>query len=235
MAKLPMKGERREARRWSMRFWYEATHDVVTMTFDDCVLKTPEDADDFMRVVFDHIQRHRTPTDVLIDFSGLTVEAGAAAQFGVQRAEFARRFVKRSFRFNVKAGTSRTALCTSAVLLGAQINILATREEALAALIAERVRAPLPGDPAVDAAAVDALLALLAGHPRATAAGRGLSDRELDVGRLLVRGKTNKDIGALLGISPRTVQIHVAHIFDKLGVHSRAGAAMWLVEHDVVS
>ncbi len=44
-----------------MHFWYEEAHDVVTMTFDDCVLDTLEDAVDFMRVVFDHIQRHRTP------------------------------------------------------------------------------------------------------------------------------------------------------------------------------
>jgi DNA-binding NarL/FixJ family response regulator len=60
-----------------------------------------------------------------------------------------------------------------------------------------------------------------------------LSERELEVSRLLALGKTNKEIGMVLGISPRTVQIHVAHIFDKLGVHSRACAAVWLVEHDL--
>jgi DNA-binding CsgD family transcriptional regulator len=38
----------------------------------------------------------------------------------------------------------------------------------------------------------------------------------------------------MLGISSRTVQIHVAHIFDKLGVRSRAGAAVSLVEHDLL-
>ena len=51
--------------------------------------------------------------------------------------------------------------------------------------------------------------------------------------RLLARGKSNKEIGADLHISPRTVQIHVARIFDKLGVRSRAGAAIWLIEHDL--
>ena len=96
-----------------------------------------------------------------------------------------------------------------------QINIFATREEALAALLAERVRAPLPGDSPLDAAAVDAVLASLALQNRAALdAAHGLSERELDVARLLVLGKTNKDIGVLLGISPRTVQIHVTHIFD---------------------
>ena len=62
-----------------------------------------------------------------------------------------------------------------------------------------------------------------------------LSERELEVSRLLARGKTNKEIGMLLGISPRTVQIHVAHIFDKLGVHSRACAAVWFVERELLA
>lgn len=60
-----------------------------------------------------------------------------------------------------------------------------------------------------------------------------LSERELQVSRLLARGQTNKEIAVALGISPRTVQIHVGHIFEKLGVHTRACAAVWLVEHDL--
>jgi DNA-binding CsgD family transcriptional regulator len=86
----------------------------------------------------------------------------------------------------------------------------------------------------LDAMAVDAVLACIGLPNRAApAASHGLSARELEVSRLLARGKTNKEIGMLLGISPRTVQIHVAHIFDKLGVHSRAGAAIWLVENEL--
>jgi HD-GYP domain-containing protein (c-di-GMP phosphodiesterase class II) len=87
----------------------------------------------------------------------------------------------------------------------------------------------------LDTAAVDAVLVSLGLHDRtAQASSHGLSERELQVSRWLARGKTNREIGMLLGISPRTVQIHVGHIFDKLGVHSRAGAAIWLVEHDLV-
>jgi DNA-binding NarL/FixJ family response regulator len=63
---------------------------------------------------------------------------------------------------------------------------------------------------------------------------KGLSEREVDVSRLLARGKTNKEIADLLGISVRTVHNHVAHIFDKLGVHSRSGVAVWLVESEFV-
>ncbi len=51
-----------------------------------------------------------------------------------------------------------------------------------------------------------------------------LSRREADVMRLVADGLTNQAIGARLGISARTVQRHLDHVYAKLGVHSRAGA-----------
>jgi DNA-binding CsgD family transcriptional regulator len=59
----------------------------------------------------------------------------------------------------------------------------------------------------------------------------GLSHREVEVLRLIARGKTNKEIGCILGISDRTVQIHVSHVYDKIGAHNRASATLWLAEH----
>jgi DNA-binding NarL/FixJ family response regulator len=59
----------------------------------------------------------------------------------------------------------------------------------------------------------------------------GLSERELEVLRLVARGKTNREIATLLGISAKTVQHHVAHVYDKLGLYSRAGAAVYVMEH----
>ncbi len=53
-----------------------------------------------------------------------------------------------------------------------------------------------------------------------------LTDRELDVLRLAARGYTNKAIGVQLGISDRTVQGHLAHIFAKLQAASRTEAVM---------
>src|SRR5512138_1647379 len=53
-----------------------------------------------------------------------------------------------------------------------------------------------------------------------------LTERELDVLRLTARGYTNKAIGAQLAISDRTVQGHLAHIFDKLQASSRTEAVM---------
>lgn len=53
-----------------------------------------------------------------------------------------------------------------------------------------------------------------------------LTDREMEVLRLVAKGHTNKAIGVQLGISDRTVQGHLAHIFDKLQAGSRTEAVM---------
>jgi DNA-binding NarL/FixJ family response regulator len=55
-----------------------------------------------------------------------------------------------------------------------------------------------------------------------------LSERELQVLRLLGEGLGNKQIAARLGIAPSTVKNHLANIYPKLGVRSRVEAALWL-------
>ncbi len=57
-----------------------------------------------------------------------------------------------------------------------------------------------------------------------------LSDREVEVLRLLVRGMNNPEIGAALVISRKTVEHHVEHIFNKLGVTSRTAAVAYAVQ-----
>jgi DNA-binding CsgD family transcriptional regulator len=52
-----------------------------------------------------------------------------------------------------------------------------------------------------------------------------LNPRERDVLALVASGKTNREVGAVLSISPRTVQKHLEHVYDKLGIRRRAGAA----------
>ena len=61
-----------------------------------------------------------------------------------------------------------------------------------------------------------------------------LSERELQVLRLLAAGKTNRDVAEALFISERTVARHVSNIFDKLGVSSRTGATAWAYEHKLI-
>lgn len=52
-----------------------------------------------------------------------------------------------------------------------------------------------------------------------------LTPRESDVLAWLAKGKTNRDIAEILGMSPRTVNKHLEHIFIKLGVETRSAAA----------
>ena len=54
----------------------------------------------------------------------------------------------------------------------------------------------------------------------------GLSQREAEVLLWVAQGKTNIEIGIILGLSPRTVQKHLERIFQKLGVETRTAAAM---------
>ncbi|WP_431509256.1 response regulator [Variovorax sp. DAIF25] len=64
-----------------------------------------------------------------------------------------------------------------------------------------------------------------AGGASARLAEAALTPRETEVLSWLAKGKTNRDIGEILGTSPRTVNKHLEHIFEKLGVETRAAAA----------
>jgi DNA-binding NarL/FixJ family response regulator len=82
---------------------------------------------------------------------------------------------------------------------------------------------------APDAARVDSLTA----SPQAAAA-HGLTQRELQVLRLVAQGATNRSIAAELVLSDRTIDRHVSNIFAKLRVSSRAAATAYAYEHDLV-
>jgi DNA-binding NarL/FixJ family response regulator len=62
----------------------------------------------------------------------------------------------------------------------------------------------------------------------------GLTPRELEVLRLLVEGRTDKEIGAALFLSHRTVMRHVTGILTKLGVENRTAATHLAVRHGLV-
>jgi DNA-binding NarL/FixJ family response regulator len=60
--------------------------------------------------------------------------------------------------------------------------------------------------------------------PRELRRHEGLSTREREVYELLAQGRTNREIAKTLFISESTTKVHVRHIYEKLGVHSRAEA-----------
>jgi DNA-binding CsgD family transcriptional regulator len=61
--------------------------------------------------------------------------------------------------------------------------------------------------------------------PRELRRAEGLSRREREVYELLSQGLSNREIAKALFISESTTKVHVRHIYEKLGVHSRAQAA----------
>jgi HD-GYP domain-containing protein (c-di-GMP phosphodiesterase class II)/DNA-binding CsgD family transcriptional regulator len=88
----------------------------------------------------------------------------------------------------------------------------------------------------LDRDAVSSVLAA-AGHvvgPTRTAWPAGLTDREVEVLRLICRGGTKKQVASMLSISASTVDHHIRHIYDKTGVQSRVGATLFALEHDLL-
>ena len=106
------------------------------------------------------------------------------------------------------------------------------------ALAADDAAAQLHGAVAAGQLCRDAVTAVLeaAGHGHAAAPPppSGLTEREVEVLALVARGQTNKQIAGALFLSPRTVQHHVAHIYDKIDRRTRAGAAMFALEHRLI-
>ena len=78
-----------------------------------------------------------------------------------------------------------------------------------------------------------------ASRGRRQASGRsnpgGLTRREVEVLRLAARGLTTRQIADRLYISPKTADHHIQHIYGKIGVSTRAAAALWAMQHTVVS
>jgi HD-GYP domain-containing protein (c-di-GMP phosphodiesterase class II) len=62
----------------------------------------------------------------------------------------------------------------------------------------------------------------------------GLTAREVEVLQLLARGQANKQIAARLAVTPKTVSNHVEHIYDKIGVSSRAAATLYATQHGLM-
>jgi NarL family two-component system response regulator YdfI len=89
----------------------------------------------------------------------------------------------------------------------------------------EAIRAAARGETLLKPEVMAKLLARMETPGSAASSGEaGLSDRELEVLRAVAQGERSKEIAVQLGISERTVKAHLASIYNKLGVDSRAAA-----------
>jgi HD-GYP domain-containing protein (c-di-GMP phosphodiesterase class II) len=138
-------------------------------------------------------------------------------------------------------GTRGPGLDQASRILAAADCYGAMREErpyrpALAAPAAEAELMREVEEGRLDPDAVDAVLAA-AGHrvaQRPRELPSGLTRRELEILLVLVHGKSNQEIADDLRISVKTVGNHVQHVYEKVGVRSRAAATLWAFEHDLV-
>jgi HD-GYP domain-containing protein (c-di-GMP phosphodiesterase class II) len=87
-----------------------------------------------------------------------------------------------------------------------------------------------------DADAVEGVVAAASGatHRRRRSLPAGLTERQVDVLRLVADGLPNKSIAERLVISPRTAERHVQDVYAKIGVSSRAAAALFAMEHGLL-
>jgi DNA-binding CsgD family transcriptional regulator len=108
--------------------------------------------------------------------------------------------------------------------------------EGPAGAVPERMSLPSPaGGPPFQVGVVsrigpqEVLLRLVEGQPsgeeQAIRQRLNLTAREAEVLLWIARGKANRDIGQILGLSPRTVNKHLEQIYAKLGVENRTAAA----------
>lgn len=88
------------------------------------------------------------------------------------------------------------------------------------------VRAAAQGHAPIDPRVARALLPATTASPL-----DDLSARERQVLELVSQGLANKQIGRALGISERTVKVHLGHVFRRIGVTDRTSAALWAREH----
>jgi HD-GYP domain-containing protein (c-di-GMP phosphodiesterase class II) len=133
----------------------------------------------------------------------------------------------------------------AAEALSREARVLAAAD-VLAALGADRPHRPalesgaaaaaLEAEPGLDPDAVACVLAAAGARaaPRAAARPAGLTEREVEVLRLIARGRSNREVAGQLVISAKTVGRHVEHIYAKAGVSSRAAAALFAMEHGLL-
>jgi HD-GYP domain-containing protein (c-di-GMP phosphodiesterase class II) len=72
------------------------------------------------------------------------------------------------------------------------------------------------------------------GLPRQRSFPAGLSEREVQVLRLMALGRSVREMAQTLYLSPKTVGHHVQHIYDKIGVSTRAAATLFAMRHDLL-
>jgi HD-GYP domain-containing protein (c-di-GMP phosphodiesterase class II) len=105
------------------------------------------------------------------------------------------------------------------------------------ALAVEDAMRTLRSEAGLDPDAVEAMLAAAGQQPAhlPTRWPAGLTDRDVEVLRLIARGRSNREVARTLVLSPKTVGRHVENLYGKIDVRTRAGAALFAMEQRLLS
>jgi HD-GYP domain-containing protein (c-di-GMP phosphodiesterase class II) len=186
------------------------------------------------RTEFDRVELHPMLTEQMLRRSALTALNPVAATHH-EKCDGS------GYHKRVRADTADPSAC---VLAATEVYVGLTTERADRPPFSDADAAAelrrLEAEGRLEPRAVRAVL-VAAGHGEPAAGTRrraqnpgGLSRREVDVLELAARGLTTREIAGRLVISPKTADHHIQHIYDKIGVSTRAAAALWAMQHDVV-
>jgi DNA-binding NarL/FixJ family response regulator len=160
------------------------------------------------------------------DVAVLDVRLPGMSGIEVTRALAAERPATRILILSAYDDEDYVAAAVQAGALGYVLKTATERE------LADAVAAVAAGRPVVTPVIAQKLARLWG---RAPTAPRGeLTPREAEVLAHVVRGLRNKEIGERLGLSPRTVEVHLKSIYEKLGVRSRTQAVAYASAHHLV-
>jgi len=187
------------------------------------------------RAEFDRVELHPMLTEQMLRRSPALEALNPVASAHHEKCDGS------GYHKRVRADTADPAAC---VLAATEIYVGMTTDRAdRAAFAAEDAAAELrrlASQGVLESRATQSVL-VAAGHgaPEAPALSRaqnpgGLSCREVDVLRLAARGLTTQELAERLYISPKTADHHIQHIYNKIGVSTRAAAALWAMQHAVV-
>jgi HD-GYP domain-containing protein (c-di-GMP phosphodiesterase class II) len=207
-------------------------HDFGTTAVSNSILDKPAQ---LTRTEFDRVELHPMLTEQMLRRSPALAQLNPVASAHHEKCDAS------GYHRRVRSDTTDLAAC---VLAATEVYVGMTTERADRARFADDDAAAelrrLEAGGVLEPRATRAVL-VAAGHGEPLARTRrrpenpgGLSRREVDVLQLAARGLTTREIADRLVISPKTADHHIQHIYTKIGVSTRAAAALWAMQHDVV-